>query len=55
MDIAHNVEFVFISGRVTRARRNMDNVKKTLPDVPLRYRERNTFRLIQTVVDSDSE
>ncbi|KYQ51652.1 HIRA-interacting protein 3 [Trachymyrmex zeteki] len=46
---------IISEGRVTRARRNMDNVKKTLPDVPLRYRERNTFRLIQTVVDSDSE
>ena len=51
-----NVEFVFISGRITRARRSMDTtVKKTLSDTPPRYREHNTFRRIQTVVDSDSE
>lgn len=46
----------FISGRITRARRNMENVKKTTsPNTPPRHREaRNTFRRIQTVVDSDS-
>jgi len=54
MDIAHNVEFVFISGRITRARRNMDTVKKILSNTS-RHREHNTFRRIQTVVDSDSE
>ena len=55
MGIAHNVEFVFISGRITRARRNMDTVKKILSNTSSRYREHNTFRRIQTVVDSDSE
>ncbi|XP_071572310.1 uncharacterized protein [Temnothorax nylanderi] len=48
---------IISEGRVTRARRNMENVKKTTPpDTPPRHREaRNTFRRIQTVVDSDSE
>ncbi|XP_024885722.1 nucleolar protein dnt1-like isoform X1 [Temnothorax curvispinosus] len=46
----------YYKGRVTRARRNMENVKKTPPDTPPRHREaRNTFRRIQSVVDSDSE
>ncbi|KAG5316828.1 HIRP3 protein, partial [Acromyrmex insinuator] len=46
---------IISEGRITRARRSMDTVKKTLSDTPLRYREHNTFRRIQTVVDSDSE
>lgn len=48
--------YIRFSGRVTRARRNMENVKKTPPDTPPRHREaRNTFKRIQTVVDSESE
>ncbi|XP_018363421.1 PREDICTED: HIRA-interacting protein 3-like isoform X1 [Trachymyrmex cornetzi] len=46
---------IISEGRITRARRSMDTVKKTVPDTPPRYREHNTFRRIQTVVDSDSE
>ncbi|XP_018339093.1 PREDICTED: HIRA-interacting protein 3-like isoform X2 [Trachymyrmex septentrionalis] len=47
---------IISEGRITRARRSMDTtVKKTLSDTPPRYREHNTFRRIQTVVDSDSE
>ncbi|XP_077278136.1 uncharacterized protein LOC143906155 [Temnothorax americanus] len=48
---------IISEGRVTRAQRNMENVKKTTPpDTPPRHREaRNTFRRIQSVVDSDSE
>lgn len=39
-------------GRVTRARRNMNN-KSTAPDTPQRYRE--TRKRIQNIIDSDSE
>ncbi|KAG5331145.1 HIRP3 protein, partial [Acromyrmex charruanus] len=46
---------IISEGRITRARRSMDTVKKTLSDISSRYREHNTFRRIQTVVDSDSE
>lgn len=48
---------IISEGRITRARRNMENVKKIiLPDTPQRHREaRNTFKRIQTVVDSDSD
>ncbi|XP_018052970.1 PREDICTED: HIRA-interacting protein 3-like [Atta colombica] len=46
---------IISEGRITRARRNMDTVKKILSNTSSRYREHNTFRRIQTVVDSDSE
>ncbi|XP_011163085.1 cylicin-1 isoform X2 [Solenopsis invicta] len=47
---------IISEGRITRARRNMENVKKTPPDTPPRHREaRNTFKRIQTVVDIDSD
>lgn len=47
----------FILGRVTRARRSMENVKKAiLLETPPRHREaRKTLKRIRTVVDSDSE
>ncbi|XP_011631637.1 HIRA-interacting protein 3-like isoform X2 [Pogonomyrmex barbatus] len=55
-----DVSNIISEGRVcTRARRNMENVKKTIPSDTshdTRHREiHNTFRRIQTVVDSDSE
>jgi len=46
-----DVKFMFL-GRVTRARRNMNN-KSTPPDTPQRYRE--TRKRIQSIIDSDSE
>ncbi|KAL0122434.1 hypothetical protein PUN28_007273 [Cardiocondyla obscurior] len=47
---------IISEGRITRARRNIENVKKgTHPKTPPRHREERIFRRIRTVVDSDSE
>ncbi|XP_067210166.1 uncharacterized protein DDB_G0286299 isoform X2 [Linepithema humile] len=52
-----DVSNIISEGRVTRARRNMDNGRKAISsDTPPRHREaRNSFKRIQTVIDSDSE
>ncbi|XP_011349606.1 HIRA-interacting protein 3 isoform X2 [Ooceraea biroi] len=52
-----DVSNIISEGRVTRARRNIDNGKKAIsPSTPPGHREAfNTFKRIKTVVDSDSE
>ncbi|XP_018394693.1 PREDICTED: lisH domain-containing protein C1711.05-like [Cyphomyrmex costatus] len=46
---------IISEGRITRARRNRNNVERTLPDTSPRSREYKKFSRIQTVIDSDSE
>ncbi|XP_011874810.1 PREDICTED: HIRA-interacting protein 3-like [Vollenhovia emeryi] len=46
---------IISEGRVTRSRRNVETFKKASPDTPRHREARNTFRRIQTVIDSDSE
>lgn len=52
-----DVSNIISEGRITRARRNVDNNRKAISlDTSPRHREaRNTFKRIRTVIDSDSE
>ncbi|XP_018394643.1 PREDICTED: dentin sialophosphoprotein-like isoform X2 [Cyphomyrmex costatus] len=46
---------IISEGRITRARRNRNNVERTLPDTSPRSQEYKKFSRIQIVIDSDSE